>query len=190
MAFFAASTMVILAEPPSQEEFMKTYQPILDRVYKEKLSPYKQTDIGLLMFDVVCFNNGTRVLNLSAPSHVACVNPDTVPILVQRGWGVTMYNETKWTSSHGSECDWGWIIYYDEIKPKNSELIYSLRYTLKDIQETLLWHPVVIDDPSDTHSIIMYSVGSYSPKETRKIIDSLNSVAGVEGVGLKYGACS
>src|SRR3989338_10538167 len=125
------------AEPQSYEDFMKTYQPILDRVYNEKLSPHKQIDIGLLMRDVVCFDNGVQVLRLSSQSYVACVNPDTAPILVQRGWGVVMYDETKNPNNHASECSMFWYVQYDKITHKSSESIYKLRYTLNTIQEYL-----------------------------------------------------
>jgi hypothetical protein len=177
------------AEPQSYEDFMKTYQPILDRVYSEKLSPHKQTDIGLLMIDVVCFNNGIQVLKLSSQSHVACVNPDTASKLVQRGWGVVMYDETKYADGHGYECTLDWIIHYDDIKPKSSELIYNIRYAMKNIQESLLWHHVIIEDNSDTKTVIMHSVGNYSQEEIQKITDSLNSVSRVTSVGVEYGAC-
>lgn len=177
------------AEPISREEFMKTYQPILDRVYHEKLSPHKQIDIGLLMRDVVCFNDGIQLLQLSSQSYVACVNPTTAPILVQRGWGVVMYDETKYSDSHGSECGLNLIIHYYEVKPKHSELIYNLRYVMKDIQESLLWNPVIIEDNSDTNAIIIHSVGNYSQEEINKITDSLNSVSGVNSVEVEYGVC-
>ena len=189
IAVLAISMQHAFAEPQSYEDFMKTYQPILDRVYNEKLSPHKQIDIGLLMRDVVFFNNGIQVLQLSSQSHVACVDPDTAPILVQRGWGVVMYDETKYSDSHGSECGLNLIIHYYEIKPKHSELIYNLRYVMKDIQESLLWNPVIIEDNSDANAIIMHSVGSYSQNEITAITDSLNSVSGVNSVGVEYGGC-
>ena len=176
------------AEPQSYEDFMKTYKPILDRVYAEKLSPHKQIDIGLLMIDVVCFNGGTQVLQLSSQSYVACVNPETAPILVQRGWGAVMYDETRYSDGHGYECSLDWIIQYDKIKPKNSELIYSLRYAMNNIQESLIWHPIIVGD-NDGFTITMHSGGNYSQEETKQIIDSLNSVTGVSSVEIQYGAC-
>lgn len=178
----------ILAEPQSYEDFMKTYQPILDRVYHEKLSPHKQIDIGLLMRDVVCFNNGVQVLQLSSQSYVACVNPATAPILVQRGWGAVMYDETKNFNNHSSECSIVWHVHYDDITPKSSELIYKLRYTLNTIQEYLMWYPVIVDD-NHRFTITMLSVGSYSMNETKIIEDSLNSVSGVESVEAVPGGC-
>ena len=176
------------AEPQSYEDFMKTYQPILDRVYNEKLSPHKQIDIGLLMRDVVCFDNGVQVLRLSSQSYVACVNPDTAPILVQRGWGVVMYDETKNPNNHASECSMFWYVQYDKITPKSSELIYKLRYTLNTIQEYLLWYPVIVED-NHRFTITILSVGSYSADETKLISDSLNSVSGVESVEAILGGC-
>lgn len=176
------------AEPISHEEFMKTYQPILDRVYAEKLSPHRQTDIGLMMMDVVCFNGGVQILQLSSQSYVACVNPDTAQKLVQRGWGAVMYDETK-SSGHGYECSLDWLIQYDTIKPKQSELIYNLRYAMKNIQESLMWHPIIVDD-NDRFTITMHSGGNYSQEEETQIIDSLKSVTGVNAVKIQYGACT
>jgi len=179
---------IVFAEPISYDEFMKTYQPILDRVHNEKLSPHKQIDIGLQMRDVVCLNGQVHVLQLSSQSYVACVNPDTAPILVQRGWGAVMYDETKYSDGHGYECSLDWIIQYDKIKPKHSELIYALRHAMNNIQESLMWHPIIVND-NDGFTINMHSGGNYSQEETKEIIDSLKSVTGVNLVEIKYGAC-
>lgn len=183
-----ASIPNILAEPQSYEDFMKTYQPILDRVYDEKLSPHKQIDIGLLMRDVVCFDGGIQVLQLSSQSYVACVHPDTAPILVKRGWGAVMYDETKNPNNHSSECTIDWLVMYKDIAPKRSELIYKLRYTLNTIQEYLIWYPVIVED-NNRFTITMHSVGSYSASEIKLITDSLNSVSRVESVEAIPGGC-
>ncbi|EGG42342.1 Hypothetical protein Nlim_0787 [Candidatus Nitrosarchaeum limnium SFB1] len=163
-------TEIAFSEPQSYEDFMKTYHPILDRVHNEKLSPHKQIDIGLHMRDVVCLDGRVQVLQFSSQSYVACVNPDTATILVKRGWGAVMYDETKYSDGHGYECSMNWIIQYDEIKPKHSEVIYALRHTMNNIQESLIWNPIIVNDMIDSPSICIQEDSILKMKQSKSLI--------------------
>lgn len=44
----------LFAEPVSHEQFMETYQPLLDRVKDENLPPIRQSGIGILYNDILC----------------------------------------------------------------------------------------------------------------------------------------
>jgi len=189
LIFSVLLPLTSFAEPISHEEFMKTYQPILDRVYNEKLSPHKQIDIGLQMRDVVCLNGRIQVLQLSSQSYVACVNPDTATALVQRGWGAMMYDDTKNPNNHSVECSISWYVMYRDTAPNSSELIYKLRYALNTIQEYLIWHPVIVEDDG-RFTLTMHSIGFYSTDEIKLITNSLSSVPKVESVNFMSGVCT
>ena len=82
--FFVTSEA--FAEPVSHEEFIKTYQPKLDRIHDENLPPTKQSEIGILFNDIFCNENKIHVLKLTGEDYIACVTPESAQKLVERGW--------------------------------------------------------------------------------------------------------
>ncbi len=137
------SQLLINAEPISREEFMKTYRPILDRVYNENLPPQKQLKVGILMRDVVCFDdNRIQILKIASFNQVSCVTPETAQKLVNRGWGL-MHREDPNAGKGGSECTNWWIIHHDgSNKPSMSKLLKTLRMTANEFSnEYVVWSP-------------------------------------------------
>lgn len=182
--------VLINAEPISGEEFMKTYQPILDRVYSENLPPQKQLQIGMLMRDVVCFDDGKiRILKIASFNQVSCVSPETAQKLVDRGWGL-MHREDPNTGKGGSECTNWWIIHHDGTnKPSLSKLLKILRLTTnKFSDEYVVWSPIQFVQ-STGKTITLESHGSFYPEQELMIKQNLNDIESVLGVEFEPRAC-
>ena len=110
------------AEPISQEEFMKTYQPKLDRAQQENLPPIKQSKIGILFNDIFCNDNKIHVLKLTGENYIACVTPESASKLVERSWGL-MHTDNPIDGMSGAECINWWIIHHkDNSAPLESRL--------------------------------------------------------------------
>jgi hypothetical protein len=185
---FAISVITVNAEPISHEEFMKMYQPKIDKVNTEKLKPRKQLDLGILMLDVFCFDGKIRVLKFSDQNLVACVNPESAQKLVERGWGITK-NEGMFTgSSHGTECGNALTIILKEKAVPTSTIIYKIRKIMQEFAEILLWQPIFVEKES-MESLALQITGSYNLSEQIKLKDTLREIPGVLSIGLKQGGC-
>ena len=187
---FTLSIMTANAEPISQEEFMKMYQPKIDKVKAEKLKPRKQLDLGILMLDVFCFDGKIRVLKFSDSNLVACVNPESVQKLVMRGWGITK-NEGMFTgSSHGTECTNTLNISFQEKAPPASTIIYKIRKVLMlQIGEILLWQPIFVANESTDTTIVLKITGAYDMGEETKLKDEIRTIPGVLDIDLTQNGC-
>lgn len=182
--------VLVDAEPISREEFMKTYQPILDRVYDDRLTPQKQLKIGILMRDVICFDGDKiQILKLASFNQVSCVTPETAQKLVDRGWGL-MHREDPNTGKGGSECTNWWIIHYDESnKPSLSKLLKILRLTTNEFSdEYVVWSPIQFVQSTDK-TITLESHGSFYPEQELIIKQNLNSIESVLKVEFEPRAC-
>jgi len=55
------------------------------------LSPHYQINLGIEPFDVMC-KEGQKLILKTNNGNAACVEQDTLIILIQRGWGVNPNN--------------------------------------------------------------------------------------------------
>ena len=187
---FTVSIMTANAEPMSHEDFMKMYQPKIDKVKAEKLNPRKQLDLGILMLDVFCFDGKIRILKFSDQNLVACVNPESVQKLVMRGWGITK-NEGMFTgSSHGTECDNTLTISFQEKAPPASTIIYKIRKAMMlEFAEILLWQPISVGKESTDTTMVLGITGAYDMVEETKLKDTIRTSPGVLDIELKQNGC-
>ena len=180
--------MTANAEPISQEEFMKTYQPKIDKVIAEKLSPRKQLELGILMLDVFCFDDKIRILKFSDQNLVACVNRESVQQLVVRGWGITK-NEGMFTgSSHGTECDNTLTISFKEKAVPTSTIIYKIRKVMQEFAEILVWQPISVEK-ENAPTIVLGITGVYNQAEEIQLKDTIRTIPGVLGIELVQKGC-
>ena len=176
------------AEPIPYEEFIKWYQPKIDKATLERLNPIEQLDLGIYMLDTICFDGKIKVLKFSDHNLVACVNPQSAQKLVERGWGITK-NESMFTgSSHGTECGNGLTISFKDKKPPVSSIIYKIRNVMMEFDEILLWQPItVVQETND--SIILGITGAYNLTEEIKLKDTIRKIPDVLDVKLEQGGC-
>lgn len=182
--------MTANAEPISQEEFMKIYQPKIDKVITEKLSPRKQLELGILMLDVFCFDDKIRILKFSDQNLVACVNRESVQQLVDRGWGITK-NEDMFTenSSHGTECGNTLTISFKDKAAPASTIIHKIRKVMNEFAEILLWQPITIISESTPTEWVLNIRGSYNLQEQIKLKDTIRTIPGVLSIELVQNGC-
>lgn len=189
---FTATLFLIpqaFAEPVSHEEFMKTYQPKLDRVHDENLPPTKQSEIGIRFNDIFCHENKIHVLKLSGQNHIACVTPESAIKLVERGWGL-MHRDDPHKGQAGAECTQWWIIHHSDAGiPLESTLIKTIRVTTNEFSnEFVVWEPVRIVD--HVHNIITISShGSFDDLQRDAIMENLSDIKYVLNVEHKNAAC-
>lgn len=179
VTIFAASQAN--AEPPSQEEFMKTYQPKLDRVHEEGLPPTKQSEIGIHFTDIVCQDDKIHVLKLTGQNYIACVTPESASELVKRGWGL-VHRENPHSGMKGSECTNWWKIHYYKDAPSKSKIIKTIRQTTNEFaDEFVVWKPVRIVDSSN-NTLTVSSHGNFHDVYLNKVIQSLSGIDHVSNV--------
>lgn len=178
------------AEPVSREEFMKTYQPILDRVYSERLPPQKQLEIGILMRDVICFDDGKiQILKMASFNQVSCVATETAQKLADRSWGL-MHRDDPSVGKGGSECTNWWTIHHDETsKPSIPKLVKTLRLTANEFaDEYVVWSPVTLVK-NEGRTIILESHGSFDHNQELMMSQSLAEIENVLKVEMEPRAC-
>lgn len=166
----------VSAEPVSYEDFMKWYGPLVDTVNEQKLPPAKQFDIGILMPSIICFDDKVRILKLSEANVVACVNPDTLQKLVQRGWGIDQYDPDKVSNSHSVECGIIWKLVFDSEIPNEYSLIKSMKMMMLDYSELILWQPMTITYHENVMEILW--TGNFRTAEISEIETYLKSSYG------------
>jgi hypothetical protein len=179
------------AELASREEFMKTYQPTLDRIHSEHLPPQKQLEIGILMRDVVCFDeNHVQILKISSFNQVSCVTPQTAQNLVDRGWGM-MHRDDPNTGKGGSECVSWWIMYDDgSNKPSVPQLIKTFRLTVNEFSnEYVVWSPVTLEDDGKGKTTVLGFHGSFDDSQTLTLKQNLTGVENVLNVKIEPRYC-
>ena len=177
------------SEPVSYEEFMKTYQPKLDRVQNENLSPIKQSAIGIKFNDIFCHDNKIHVLKLTGENYIACVYPESAEKLVEMGWGL-IHREDPHSGQKGSECTNWWLIHHsDDGIPSKSKLIKTIRDTTNEFSdEFVVWMPVRIVE--HTHNILTVSShGAFDDISLNVILDNLSKIEYVLNVEHKQRAC-
>jgi len=182
--------VLINAEPVSREEFMKTYQPILERVYSEHLSPQKQLEIGILVRDVVCFDDGKiQILKIASFNQVSCVTTETAQKLVDRGWGL-MHRTDPSVGKGGSECTNWWIIHHNgSSKPSVSKLLKMLRLTTNEFSnEYVVWSPVTMIK-NEGKTITLESHGLFDHNQELMMRQNLAEIENVLKVELEPRAC-
>lgn len=177
------------AEPISQEEFLKTYQPILDRIQNEKLPPQKQLKLGILMRDVICPDDKVQILKIASSNQVSCVSSDTAQNLLKRGWGLVHRDDPN-TGKGGSECTNLWVIHHDgSNKPSISKLQQTLRLTVNEFSnEYVVWSPITIVDAVGK-TMTLQSHGSFYPEQESTILENLSKVENVLNVSFEPGRC-
>ncbi|MBI5146385.1 MAG: hypothetical protein HZA84_04105 [Thaumarchaeota archaeon] len=170
---------LINAVPKYDELEIQKYKVKLEQAINEKISPRKQLEVGIRMFDIVCFNETIPLLKLSE-NTVACVKPKTAEKLMDRYWGIVKNKEL----SHGPDfsCGNAWSIKYDNTKPNNSTIIKIMRNEIKKFSELILWQPIIISY-SDENILFISLHGSFQADENSSIIKALekmNSISKVE----------
>ena len=182
-------TSETFAEPVSREEFMKTYQPKLDRVQDENLPPMKQSEIGIFFNDILCHDNKIHVLKLTGENYIACMTSASAEKLMERGWGI-LHREDPHSGQKGSECGNSWFIHHsDESVPSKSKLIKTIRETTNEFSdEFVVWMPVRIVEHNQ-NIITISSHGSFHGVYLDKILDSLSSIEHVLNVEHDPGGC-
>lgn len=181
----------INAEPVSREEFMKTYQPILDRVHNERLSPQKQLEIGILMRDVVCFDEDhVQILKISSLNQVSCVTMQTAQKLADRGWGMTHRDDPN-TGKGGSECVSWWIMYHDGSNiPSVPQLIKTFRLTVNEFSnEYVVWSPVTYEDDGKGKTTVLTFHGSFNDSQILTLKQNFTGVENVLNVEIEPRYC-
>ena len=183
------SSIQVFAEPVSHEEFMKTYQPILDRVQQENLPPTKQSEIGILFNDIFCIDNKIHVLKLTDENYIACVTPESATKLVERGWGL-MHKDNSLEGMRGAECINWWIIHHkDNDTPLESSLIKTIRTTTSEFaNESVVWKPIkLVEHKGNTITISSY--GNFQEIYLDQVIANLLNIKHVTDVEFKPRAC-
>lgn len=177
------------SEPVSREEFIKTYQPKLDRVQNENLPPVKQSMIGIHFNDIFCHDNKVHVLKLTGENYIACVSPDSAVKLVERGWGL-VHREDPHSGQKGSECNNWWIIRHsDDGITSKSKLIKTIRETTNAFSdEFVVWMPVRLVEQSD-NTLTVSSYGNFDDIYLDMILDNLSKIEHVLDVEHKPRAC-
>lgn len=185
--FFVTSE--IFAEPVSYEEFMKDYQPKLDRVQEENLSPMKQSEIGILFNDIFCHDNKIHVLKLTGENYIACVTPESAQRLVERGWGL-MHRDDPHKGTAGAECTNWWMVHHEgDNIPLKSSLIKTIRLTTDEFaNEFVVWDPVRFVE-NKNNILVLSSHGAFADSYLNRIIGNLLDVENVMDVEFKQRGC-
>ena len=185
--FFVTSEA--FAEPVSHEEFMKTYQPKLDRVQEDNLPPMKQSEIGIRFNDIFCHDDKIHVLKLTGENYIACVTPESAIQLVERGWGL-MHKDDPYKGMRGAECINWWMIHHDgDDVPLKSSLIKTIRMTTNEFaNELVVWKPIKLVEHKD-NIITLSSHGNFHELYLDQVISNLLDVKHVTGVEFKPRAC-
>ena len=182
-------TSETFAEPVSREEFMKTYQPKLDRVQDENLPPIKQSEIGILFNDIFCHENKIHVLKLTGENYIACATPESAQKLADRGWGL-LHREDPYKGMRGAECINWWTIHHnnDEI-PLKSSLIKTIRETTNGFaNESVVWKPVkLVEQKGNTITISSY--GGFHEEHIDQVAENLLDIKHVTNVEFEPRVC-
>lgn len=163
---------LINAVPLYNNTEIQEYKVKLKQVTNEKIPPKKQLEIGIQMFDIVCFNETIPVLKLSA-NMVSCLTPHTAEKLMDRQWGLVKSKELLYGPDY--DCSTGWSITYDDVKPSNSTIIKALRNEIKKFSESALWQPIGISY-SDENILFVSLHGAFQPNENSSITKALGKV--------------
>ena len=185
----SVSSIQAFAEPIPYEEFMKTYQPILDRVQQENLPPTKQSEIGILFNDIFCDDNKIPVLKLTGVNYIACTTPESATKLVERGWGL-IHKDDPLDGMRGAECINWWIIHHkDNDAPLESSLIKTIRTTTSEFaNESVVWKPIkLVEHKGNTITISSY--GNFQEIYLEQVIANLLNIKHVTDVEFKPRAC-
>lgn len=160
------------AVPLPDEIKIQEYKIKIAQATNERMSPKKQLEIGIKLFDIVCFNETIPILKLSE-NKVACVKSKTADNLMERYWGVVKSKELSYGPDYG--CFTGWSIHYDKIKPSNSTIILTIRNEIKVFSEEMLWQPIIISFSNE--NILFASLhGTFQISEISSITEALEKV--------------
>jgi len=173
------------AEPITFEEFMKSYQPLLDAAQGKPAK--KQAEIGLKLDDVVCSADKVHMLKLSA-NYVACVKKSSVDKLIDRQWGITRDTTDRLSYAREWECSDRYLIITGNDKPTKSEIIKKFRMTVMDFsQEPVFWKKIFI--VHDHLPIELQTNGKFTEEQKSLIIQELEKIDKVRKVQRENGAC-
>ena len=182
-------TFETFAEPVSREEFMKTYQPKLDRVQDENLPPIKQSEIGIRFNDILCHDNKIHVLKLTGENYIACVTLASAEKLVERSWGI-IHREDPHSGTAGAECIKWWMIHHhDDSIPLKSSLIKTIRETTNEFaNESIVWKPIKLVEHKD-NIITLSSYGNFREEYIDQVAANLLNIKHVTNIEFEPRAC-
>jgi len=185
-------------------EAWKEYQKQLTELKEsiDKPTPRQQIANGIRYLDVVCSNDFVVLLKWSGNSS-ACVKPQSVEKLIERGWGIPK-DQTVFLGQL-SECETMFTIHYDDPSQyKESKIIKTIRDALSEVDLTSIfgeytyrWENISFLTNLDNENNVVVSVeGLYDPKgnefekeEYWKIIEALQSMEGVTNVEIWTALC-
>ena len=183
-----------MESPKAYKEYLKKLDVLKES--SDKPSPREQLAVGIRYMDVFCSNDFVLLFKWSSNSP-ACIKPQSVEKLVERGWGVPK-DETMFLVI-ATQCETAFTIQYnDPSKYKESKIIRTIRDALSETNWTsvfedymYLWQYIDfwIDKPDNEGKTTVSVEGSYresgnelSKEGYRKIIEALQSMEGVTNV--------
>jgi len=181
-------------EPPeAYKEYLKKLDALKEST--DKPSPRQQLAIGIRYIDIFCSNDFVLLFKWSSNTQ-ACVKPQSVDKLIERGWGVPK-DKTVFLG-YSSACWTDFTIHYsDPSKYKESKIFTTIRDALSETdlssifgEYTYRWdHISIWNEPDNEGKTTVTVEGSYmesgnelEKEDYRRIIEALQSMGGVTNV--------
>ncbi|MCH7535935.1 MAG: hypothetical protein IH948_09405 [Bacteroidetes bacterium] len=209
---FSLFTLILYTNSPNVEaqagqespELYKEYQKKVTELKEstDKLPPRQQLAFGIRYYDVFCYNDFVLLFKWASNSP-ACVKPQSVDKLVERGWGVP--KDQTILLVRLTQCETAFTIQYnDPSQYRESKIIKTIRDALSEVDLTYIvedytyvWEYISIWNEPDNEGKVNVSVeGHYSDSvhELQKegyneIIDALQRMKGVANVKVKMTLC-
>lgn len=174
-------------------EYQKQLKELQESI--DKPSPRQQIANGIRYMDVFCSNDFVLLFKWSSNSQ-ACVKPQSVDKLIERGWGVPK-DQTVFLGLL-SLCWTDFTIHYsDPSKYKESKIFTTIRDALSETdlssifgEYTYRWdHISIWSEPDNEGKTTVTVEGSYmenaselEKEDYRKIIEALQSIDGVTNI--------
>ena len=182
----------------------KEYQEKLNNLKEstDKPSPRQQLAIGIRYMDVFCSNDFVLLFKWSSNAQ-ACVKPQSVDKLIERGWGVPKDQTVFLGFASGCWTDLT-IHYSDPSKYKESKIFTTIRDALSETdlssifgEYTYRWDYIpILNEPDSGGKTSITIEGSYGEsgnelekEDYRRIIEALQSLEGVTNVQLHGAWC-
>lgn len=173
-----------LISPEMAEQMELEHKQKLDTIYQmvDKPPPLKQIfQFGIDTGDVVCSENLILMLKWAGTTS-ACVKPQTVQLLVERGWGVI---RSDYQILEPSFCFGESEIYYKSSNHNHSTIIKAIRDTLYLLEpNSKLWYHIDITHMEDRDIIIIAEEQNVS-----KIVDAIRTLEHVSYMKDFWTAC-
>ncbi len=161
------------AEGQAGQESMEAYKEYLKKLdalkeSTDKLPPRQQLAFGIRYYDVFCYNDFVLLFKWASNSQ-ACVKPQSVDKLVERGWGVP--KDQTLLLVRITQCETAFAIQYnDPSQYRESKIIKTIRDALSEVDLTHIvedytyrWEYISIwNEPDDEGKTIVSVEGQYS----------------------------